>query len=236
MDDPAQLLAAIHQIQHLLEASLVSFTGLSGARDRTQSVAALEHAVQTMDFLHLAHRNLISELGSTQPIMRLVGSLDIARNKLMQVRSKVTAGTTLTVSSEPPTASGATSPTTLIIGSVFAIVACILLFAPPLSLGVLNLAVPLGLLCVLSVLSLFVWSAQYPFSASDSPCRPPRTCSPAWASTCWPTLSRCTTCGHGSQRKRRRPRSASTAARLVAPEQQHATTWKRRRWHMKTLE
>jgi hypothetical protein len=104
-DDAHQLLAAINQVQQLLDAALASFAGLSLsggcgssgssasalASERAHALAALDFAVQTMDFLHLAHRNLISELGSTQPIMRLVASLGAVRTKLMHVRSKLPA-------------------------------------------------------------------------------------------------------------------------------------------------
>ena len=164
VDDPAQLLAAINQIQQLLDAALASFCGLSsscGPLSRAHALSALDHAVQTMDFLHLAHRNLISELGSTQPIMRLVASLGTVRNKVMQIRSKMPEAPRHPGQSEMDT-----RPLTLLLVCLTSLNVLLLLLAPPLSTALLNTLMPLGLLVALSGLVMVVWLAQYPFAAS----------------------------------------------------------------------
>jgi len=187
VDDAHQLLAAINQVQQLLDAALASFAGLSGtggARERAHALAALDFAVQTMDFLHLAHRNLISELGSTQPIMRLVASLGTVRTKLMHVRSKLpapTAGSTGAgvpklvdgklvgpVASPPAGSPSNLSPLVSLLVGLAGLNILLLLSSPPLSSSVLNVLLPLGLVLLLCALLLFVWAAQYPFQGAVS--------------------------------------------------------------------
>lgn len=169
VDDPAQLLAAINQIQQLLDAALASFCGLSsscGLLSRAHALSALDHAVQTMDFLHLAHRNLISELGSTQPIMRLVASLGTVRNKIMQIRSKMPEAPGQGQPGGHAQSEMEVRPLTLMLLVLSGLNLLLLLLAPPLSTAVLNMLLPLGLMLALSVLVMVVWSAQYPFAAS----------------------------------------------------------------------
>lgn len=185
--DPAQLLAAIGQTSHLLDAIVASFAGLSGTRDAAitaSAKAAISHAEHILDFLHLAHRNLIAELGSTQPIMRLVASLGSVRTKVMQVRARVRGGgnrnrTDATLTGPAPTAANrkhqqphaedtASTPLSalaLLLLCVQALNVAVLLFSPPLSNTLLNVLLPLGLLYVLSSLLTLLWGAQYPFAA-----------------------------------------------------------------------
>lgn len=164
-ENAAQLLAAIQQIQTLLDGALAAFTGLSAADDQSHAVAALAHAVQTMDLLHAAHLNLTSELGSTQPIMRLVNSLGIVRNKMMQVRAKIGAAASI---GGRETHATRTRPITLVMSAVTTLTACALLFSPPFATPLLDVIIPLALLSVLGLLLLVVWGAQYPFSAPSS--------------------------------------------------------------------
>jgi hypothetical protein len=138
-----------------------------------------------MDFLHLAHRNLISELGSTQPIMRLVASLGTVRNKIMQVRSKMPASSSaasysaggggekgrkaaMAAAASATDGVASASPLTLLLLSVTGLNVFLLLLSPPLSSTLLNSVLPLGMILVLCLLLLVVWSAQYPFAPSSA--------------------------------------------------------------------
>jgi hypothetical protein len=86
VEDPTQLLAALQQVKHLLDSVTAV---LSLPASHTEHQAAMTQAVRTLDFLHLAHKNLVSDFGATPLIATLISSVRMTRELLLQVRCPV---------------------------------------------------------------------------------------------------------------------------------------------------
>lgn len=150
VEDPQQLLAAINQIQSLLDATLAGFL----ARTSEDLTLAVDHATQTLDFLHLAHCNLISELGSTPPIMRLVRALSVIRSYMLRTRVRPT----VTI----------WQPITFLTCGLVAVNTCVLLALPSIPSTALELIGPTSLVFVLFAALALAWSLQTPFGPQHS--------------------------------------------------------------------
>jgi hypothetical protein len=145
VEDPQQLLAAIHQIQSLVDATLAAFL----SRSDQHLTVAIDHATNTLDFLHLAHRNLIAEIGSTPPIMRLVRALQAIRAYISRIRTRPT----LTI----------WKPISAITCGIVLMNLITLAILPPLSSLISELlGTSACIFCLIGCLSL-VWALQTPF-------------------------------------------------------------------------
>jgi hypothetical protein len=76
--DTKQLCAALQQVLLLLDACIDGIKQPTGA--------GISKAVGVLDFLHTVHRNLVSEIGSTVLVMRIIDSLRLLRGALLQLR------------------------------------------------------------------------------------------------------------------------------------------------------
>jgi hypothetical protein len=76
--DPKQLEAALKQVLLLLDACI---DGIMHPTD-----AGIHKAVSVLDFLHTVNGNLVSEIGSTILVTRIIDSLRLLRGALLQLR------------------------------------------------------------------------------------------------------------------------------------------------------
>lgn len=142
--DAKTLNSALTQVKLLVEACI---EGVS-----THSDVGLNRAVSRLDFLHSVHCNLVSEIGSTVLVMRLVDSLQLLRASVLKVR--------LACSDFMPVAD--VLATTVLVADLL----CLLLIKHASSLLVEILLIP-SMVYVLAYTHLLLKELELPFDAAS---------------------------------------------------------------------